>query len=458
MREDGDIEQMNDMTQGKPMKQILVFMLPVLLGNLFQQLYNVMDIIIVGQFLGVDALASVGMTGSIVFLVVGWVTGLTTGFGLLIAQAFGAKDDVSVRHYTAMSAYICGGFAVVMTTGLLLGNDIILRLLNTPDNIYSDTRSYITAIYAALTVTILYNMLAAASRALGDSKTPLYFLMFSSVLNIGLDLLFVGVLPFGVAGAGYATFLAQAVSAILCFLYVYKKYPVLHFSREEARWNWLTFRKLMSMGLPMGLQFSITAIGTMIVQSSLNLLGSTYIAAYTAAMKLQNIILQVSVALGAALSNFVGQNYGAGNLKRVKQGVRAGFIITSSYNAVAMVVGYFIAPYLVVIFADDPTGELVAIAGQLFHISARFYIPLGLIFVYRNALQGMGNGFVPMMGGVFELIARALVVFTLFKQLQFLAIIYSDPIAWLSALIPLVPYYYWYMKKIDRQNKIGSTT
>lgn len=441
---------MNDMTQGSPIKQLILFMMPVLLGNLFQTFYNIVDVIIVGRYLGVDALAAVGMTGSIVFLVVGWIMGLTSGFGILIAQAFGANDKTRLQHYCAMSTYICIGFAVVMTTGLLLANDWILSVMNTPENIFADTKAYIGLIYVAIPATFLYNMLASASRAIGDSKTPLYFLVFSSVLNIALDVLFVGVLPFGVAGAGYATAIAQAVSGILCLIYVYRQYPELRFAGEEAKYNWETFRKLMNMGIPMGLQFSITAIGTMIVQSSLNLLGSMYIAAYASSCKIQNVIMQVYAAMGSAIANFAGQNYGAGKLERVKKGVNSAIAIIAIYGFATMLLAYYVCPNAVVIFAEDTTGELVTISREYFHIVCWFYIPLGLIFVYRNGLQGIGNGVVPMLGGVFELLARALVIGLLFERLQFAGIGVSDVVAWVFALIPLLPFYYWKMWNLTR--------
>lgn len=441
---------MNDMTKGNPRKQLLVFMIPVLLGNLFQNFYGIIDQIIVGQYLGVDALAAVGMTGSITFLVIGWLIGMTTGFGLLVAQSFGAQDESKMRHYTAMSTYICSFFAITMTVGLLFANDMILKLMNTPDNIYADTKAYIGIIYMGISISILYNMLASLARAMGDSKTPLYFLILSSVLNVGLDFLFVGYLPLGVAGAAYATVLSQTIAAISCFVYVFKKYPELHFNKEEGRIKWRSIGQLMAMGIPMALQFSITAIGTMIVQSSLNLLGSTYIAVYSGCMKIQNLLLQISVAVGAAIANFVGQNYGANKLDRVRKGVREGVYILIGYNIVAMIFSYYISPQLIVFFAEDTGGELVRLSTQLFHITCWFYIPLGLIFVYRNALQGLGNGFVPMLGGVAELIARAVVIFLLFEPLQFVGICISDPIAWFSALIPLIPYYYWYMHRIEK--------
>lgn len=446
---------MNDMTTGNPAKQILVFMLPVLLGNLFQNFYNIVDTIIVGRFLGVDALAAVGTTSSIVFLVVGWICGMTSGFGILIAQAFGAKNEKLLRHYTIISAYICIVFAVAMTFGLTFANGWILQCINTPDNIFGDTYAYIGIIYLGLPATILYNLLAATARSLGDSKTPLYFLALSSVLNIGLDLVLVGCTPLGVSGAAYATIISQAISGLLCLGYVYKKYPMLHFTKEEGAFSWGTVVKLMGMGIPMGLQFSITAIGTMIVQSALNLLGSTYIAAYAGCMKIQNICMQVDVAIGAAIANYVGQNYGAKKLQRVKEGVRVALVIVAIYSAAIMVFAYFISPQLIVLFAEDTTGELVAISTQLFHISLWFYFPLGTIFIYRNALQGLGNGVVPLLGGVFELLARGLVVFLLFDSLQFVGICLADPIAWIFALIPLMPFYYLYMRKITRLESVA---
>lgn len=436
-----------NMTEGKPLKLILAFMFPVLCGNLFQNFYNIVDSMIVGRFLGVDALAAVGSTSSLNFLVVGWITGMTSGFGILVAQAYGAEDDKKLKHYVAMSMYLCIALAVIMTAGLLIANDGILRLMNTPDKIFADTSIYIAIIYAGLPATILYNMLAAIARALGDSKTPLYFLILSSILNIGLDLFLVAVIPLGVAGAAYATIASQAVSGILCLIYVWKKYEIIRFGKAERAVSLRSMRHLLAMGTPMALQFSITAIGTMIVQSSLNLLGSMYIASYSATSKIQNVVMQFYMALGAALATYVGQNYGAGKMERIKKGLNCSILATAAYSVVIMAVAYFFLPSLVKIFVADPTGELRAIAEQMFHISLWFYFPLGLIFLYRNTLQGVGNGLVPMLGGVFELLARALVVILLFEPLQFVGICISDPAAWVSALIPLIPYYYWYIKK-----------
>ena len=392
-------------------------------------------------------MAAVGSTGSINFLVIGWIVGMTSGFGIQLSQAFGANDQKRLKHYFAMSVYLCIGLAVLMTVGLLLANSTILQWMNTPDDIFFNTKKYIGIIYAGLPVTILYNMLATVARALGDSKTPLYFLIISSVLNIIFDYLFVAVLPLGVAGAAYATVLAQAISALLCLVYVWNKFPMIHFTRKDAVVKTRSIYNLLAMGVPMGLQFSITAIGTMIVQASLNTLGAVYIASYSATMKIQNIMIQVYPALGTAIATYTGQNYGAGEMKRIKQGVNACLVIEAVYSLFVMALSWSVFPMGVRIFADDPTGELYMIACQMFRISMWFFFPLGSIFIYRNVLQGLGNGFVPMMGGVFELIARALVIYVLFDSMQFIAICISDPAAWMSALIPLIPYYYWFMNK-----------
>ena len=435
------------MTKGTPWKLIFSFMVPVCCGNVFQNFYNIVDSMIVGRFLGVEALAAVGSTASVNFLVVGWIVGMTSGFGIQLSQAFGANNQKRLRHYLAMSVYLCIGLAVFMTAGLLIANTTILQWMNTPEEIFANTAKYIGIIYAGVPVMILYNMLATIARALGDSKTPLYFLILSSVLNIALDFLFVAILPFGVAGAAYATVLAQAVSAGLCLVYVWKKFPMIHFSKRDAGIEGRSIYNLLSMGIPMGLQFSITAIGTMIVQASLNTLGATYIAAYSATMKIQNIMIQVYPALGTAIATYSGQNYGAGEIKRVKKGVNACLIIEAIYSVFVMALSWSVFPMAVRIFAQDPTGELQMIATQMFRISMWFFFPLGSIFIYRNVLQGLGNGFVPMMGGVFELIARAVVIYVFFDSMQFVAICISDPAAWVSALIPLIPYYYWFVNK-----------
>ncbi|MFI3238295.1 MAG: MATE family efflux transporter [Lachnospiraceae bacterium] len=442
---------MKDMTTGSPIKNIFLFAIPVLLGNLFQNFYAIADSVIVGQLLGVEALAAVGATSSIVFLVFGWIVGLTSGFGILISQAYGAGDEWYLKHYVAMSTYICLIFTIVMTVGLLTCNDMILHAMNIPENILGDTSVYICIIYMSIPISFIYNMLTSIARALGDSKTPLYFLTLSSVINIGLDFLLVAKTPLGVAGAAYATLIAQLVSAILCFIYVFRKYKEIHFAKEHSKINMQSVKKLLGMGVPMGLQFSITAIGVMIVQSSLNTLGAIYIAAFAAAIKIQNILMQVYIAMGAAVATYVGQNFGAGKIERIKKGVRQSVITGLILTVFLMLFSYYFAGPLTRVFVTDNADDVVEIAKQYLHICLWFYPWLGMIFTYRNALQGLGNGFMPMMGGVAELIARALIVMIFFEELQFVAICMSEAIAWVSALIPLIPYYYYYTRKLTKK-------
>jgi putative MATE family efflux protein len=443
----------NDLTKGNPMKLILSFTIPILIGNIIQQLYYVIDSIIVGQFVGVNALAAVGATGSLTFLVIGWIMGMTGGFAILVAQKFGANDIQGLKHFVAMALYLCAGMAVIMTVGLLLSNQWVLTVMNTPKEIYHDTYRFIRIIYIGLTASIAYNIFSAILRALGDSKTPLYFLVLSSILNIVLDLIFVAKLDMGVGGAATATVISQIVASVLCFIYMIKKYPFLKMDRKDMVFSFRSALRLLSMGIPMGLQFSITAIGTMIVQVALNSLGPVYIAAFTACGRIQNIVTQPFPSLGASMATFVGQNTGAGRIDRVKEGVRADLILTIICSIFSMVVVLVFGDLLVKCFVSESTALVVEKSRQFFWIVAGFYPMLGLIFIYRNTLQGLGYGLVPMLGGIFELIARVAVIMVLAKPFGFVGICWANSVAWIAALIPLIPVYYYRMKKVTLQHE-----
>lgn len=444
----------NDMTKGSPIKLIIQFMIPMCLGNIFQQFYNIADSIIAGQFLGVDALAAIGSTGSLIFLVTGWLNGLTSGFSVWVAQWFGARKTDRLRHFIAMSIYICVAFVVVMTVGLLAANEPILRLMNAPENLLDDISSYMAIIYAGLVVTCAYNALAAVLRALGDSKSPLYFLIVSAVINVVLDIAFIVIFHMGVEGCAYATVIAQGISALLCLVYIIKKFPVLRLKKEDFRFSVNTVKKLLGLGIPMGLQFSITAIGTIIVQGAINVYGAVYMAGFSAAGKIQNIICTVFVAFGATIATYVGQNRGAGKMDRVKQGVRLTQMMILVCSVVLMAVIHFFGKYMIFLFIDPAETEVLHAAEIYFNIVSWAYPFLGSIFLYRNALQGMGYGFVPMMGGVFELVARAAIVFVAAANAGFAQVCMSDPAAWIAALIPLIPYYIWVMKKAEKSGQV----
>lgn len=435
------------MTTGSPAKLIIRFMIPMFLGNLFQQFYNVVDSIVAGQFLGVQALAAIGSTGSLMFFVIGWLNGLTSGFAIMVAQCFGAKKEDRMRHYVAMSVYLSVAFALVMTIGLTLANEPILRLMNYSEEIMPEVKAYMGIIYAGLLVTVAYDALSAFLRALGDSRSPLYFLMISAGINVFLDIVFIVVMGMGVEGCAYATVIAQAISAFCCFIYIVKKYPILHLKKEDFRYSWNSVKKLLGLGIPMALQFSITAIGTIIVQGAVNVYGETYMAGFSAAGKLQNILGTVFVAFGATVATYVGQNRGAGRIDRVREGVRCTQYMILAWSVIVMILMFFFGKYMTCIFVNSSETDVLAVSVEYFHTVFWCYPFLGSIFLYRNTLQGMGYGLVPMMGGIFELAARTIIVLLVAGHTSFRGVCLADPAAWIAALIPLVPYYIYIMRK-----------
>lgn len=444
----------HDMTTGSPARLIMQFMIPMFLGNIFQQFYNIADSIIAGQFLGVRALAAIGSTGSLMFFVTGWLNGLSSGFAILVSQWFGAKEYERMRHYVAMSIYLSVGWAVLMTIGLGIANEPILRLMNYKASIMPDVKAYMGIIYAGLIVTAAYNALAAFLRALGDSKSPLYFLIISAVINVGLDVAFIIYGGMGVEGCAYATVIAQGISAVLCFIYIVKKFPILHLKKENFRFSLPACGKLMALGVPMALQFSITAIGTIIVQGAVNVYGEDYMAGFSAAAKIQNVICTVFVAFGATIATYVGQNWGAGKVDRVRQGVRCTQIMILAYSVIAMILVFFFSKYLTYLFISPSETKVIEVSVLYFHTVFWCYPFLGSIFLYRNTLQGLGYGLVPMLGGVFELAARSAIVVLVAGKTSFAGVCLSDPAAWISALIPLIPYYIYVTRKWKKQGKI----
>ena len=432
----------NDMTTGNPVKLILLFSIPLLIGNIFQQFYSMVDTIIVGRFIGVEALAAVGTTSSMVFLVNGFVMGLTSGFAVLISQKYGAKDEVGVKEAVASSIILSIIATILVTFISVLSAKPLLTLMNTPSNILKDASTYIIILYAGNIAIIFYNMMAAILRALGDSKTPLYFLIVSSVLNIILDLVLIINFKMGVAGAAYATVISQGVSAILCVIYTYKRYKILRLKKDDFKVKKKYYRKHLKVGIPMALQFSITSIGIMTVQSAINIFGSTVIASYAASSKVLQLVMQPAITLGVTMATYCGQNIGAKRYDRIKEGVKKCVQISIITSVISAIILIFLGKYFVMMFVSNPDAEILSYAQQVLNISAIFFIPLGLIFVYRNALQGIGDSFIPMMAGVYELVARAIVAFTLPKVLEFMGICLADPVAWFAAVIPLAYTYY----------------
>ena len=446
--------EVKDLTQGNVFKLILGFSIPLLFGMLFQQFYSMVDTIIVGRYLGVSALAEVGSTGSINFMIIGFCMGVCNGFAIPVAQKFGARNYKLLRKYVFNSGVMSVVFSLVMTLIVCLFCRNILVFMNTPNDIIDGAYSYIFVIFLGIPVTYLYNLLAGIIRSLGDSKTPLIFLLISSILNIILDLVFIINFKMGVAGAAYATIISQGVSAILCLIYTYKRFTILRLKKEDFNVKRRYYHKHLKIGIPMALQFSITSIGIMTVQGALNVFGSTVIASYTAASKALQLVMQPAITFGVTMATYCGQNLGAKEYGRIKEGVKECTKISIITSIIAGAVLMFLGKYFVMMFISNPDAEVLKYAQQVLDISAIFFIPLGLIFIYRNALQGIGDSFVPMMAGAYELIARALVAFILPKYLRFMGICLADPVAWFAASIPLGITYFRRIRSLLKHGNI----
>ena len=440
-----------EMTKGKPLSLILGFCIPMLLGNLFQQLYSMVDTIIVGKALGTQELAAVGSTGAVSFLVLGFVMGITSGCCILPAQSFGAGRIAEMRRLIANAAYICIFATIVITALSCVFAMPLLQLMQTPPDIINMAYDYIITIFAGICVTMLYNLLAGVLRAMGDSRTPLYFLILSSLLNVGLDLLFILVLGMGVAGAGWATVTAQAVSGILCLFYIRRCYPVLSFSRDELTFSPDMIKRLAKVGLPMACQFSITAIGSILLQTAVNGLGTVYVAAVTAAGKLQNIVAAPMETLGVTMATYAGQNLGAGRVDRIREGMSKAFLVSMSYCVFAAVLIWFLGGSLCLLFMESKDAEVITAASHFMQINCLFYPMLGALFLMRNMLQGIGMSLLPMMAGVSELAARAVVSLGFVSLFGFDAVCFASPMAWSAATVLLAVIYIVKMKRLSAQ-------
>lgn len=440
-----------DMTSGSPLRLIMAFCLPLMLGSLFQQFYNMADTIIVGRFVGVGALAAVGGTGSLNYLVIGFATGICSGFSIPLAQSFGARDYSALRRYTANAVWLTIGFGTLLTAAVLLLTRRILIWVQTPDDILSMAYAYIFTIFAGIPATLLYNMCSAILRALGDSRRPLYFLLFASALNVVLDLTFILCFHMGVFGAALATVISQAVSGAVSLWYLVTRHAELRWSAEEGRPSRYHCLKLCGMGLPMGLQCSITAIGAVMLQAAVNGLGSAIVAAQTAGGRAGMILSVPLESLGTAMTTYAGQNQGARKLGRVRTGVNECLAVSAGYSAAAFVILHFADRLLIELFVSSSETEIIANAQRYLFWSSSFYLLLGTLIIYRYTLQGLGFSTLAMFAGVAEMAARALVGFLLVGTLGYFAACIASPVAWLAACVFLVPAYFWAMQKLEKQ-------
>ena len=442
-----------DMTMGKPFKMILNFTIPVFIGNIFQQFYSMVDAIIVGKFVGTKGLAAVGATGTITFLILGFLMGLTAGFTVLTSQKFGAGKMDEMRQTVGNAAVLSAIVSAVMTAVSMIGMRSLLVFMHTPADIFDDAYAYIMIICGGIFAQVLYNILASILRALGNSRTPLYFLIISAILNIVLDLVFIIVFHWGAPGAAWATVISQGISGILCLIYIVKYVPELKLKKSDWKLRGNLVKIQISVGIPMGLQYSITAIGTMMVQSALNILGSYHVAAFTAGNKIENIFTQAYVALGTAMATYNAQNIGAGKLERVREGFRKAHLIGIGYSIVTGIVLVTVGKYLSYLFISDNAAEVIPMVDTYLRCVGIFLIPLHFVNVLRNGIQGMGYGILPMMAGVAELVGRGVTAVIAAGRKSYFGTCMASPMAWIIASALLIGMYFYVMK--DMKKRLG---
>lgn len=444
-----------DMTVGKPSKMIIDFTLPIFAGNIFQQFYSMADTIIVGKFVGNEALAAVGACGTLMFLILGFLLGMTAGFTVVTSQHYGAGNMKAMRQSVASAAILSAVVSLVMTVLSMSFMRQILHLMNTPADMYGQAYGYIMVICGGIAAQVLYNLLASILRALGDSRRPLYFLIIAAGLNIVLDLLFIIVFHMEAAGAAWATVVSQGVSGLLCLIYIVLKVPELHLKKEDWRINPDLAKWQMRIGFPMAFQYSITAIGTIAVQTALNSLGSVAAAGFAAASKIEQIVTQAYVALGTTMATYCAQNVGAGEKERVRQGFRSATWIGIVYAIVTGAVIAFAGKYITPLFVSGNVNAIMGYVDTYLKCASMFFVPLVFVNVYRNGIQGMGYGMLPMMAGIAELIGRtgAAVIGAHFGS--FRGICLASPAAWVLAGGLLIIMYVKIMKRplVNEQTK-----
>lgn len=436
------------MTQGNPLKVMLQFAFPLLIGNLLQQTYNIIDAAIVGQSLGAQALASVGASTSVQFLVLGFCMGSCTGFGIPIAKYFGAGDLKHMKNIIFNGAVLTAVIAVIITVLCTLLCPWILQILSVQSDIYANAYSYLMIIFLGLPFTLLYNYLSSILRAVGDSRTPFLFLAFSAVLNIFLDLFFILVAGWGCAGAAFATIAAQAISGILCLIVIIRRMEVLWLSKENRVVRGDSITELLQMGLPTGLQFSITAIGSMVMQSANNGLGGDYVSAFTAGAKLKQFTMCPFDAIATSVSVFCSQNYGAGKIDRIHKGLRQGIAVGVGYGLFAGLILIFAGRPLSMIFVSKDASGVLDASAKYLRCMGYFYWSLGILNVTRMVTQGLGHSGRAFFSGVMEMIARTIVSLGFVETFGYTAICFADQTAWIAACCYIAPTCLYCLKKI----------
>ncbi len=431
-----------NMTEGKPLRLILAFMIPVLLGQLVQQTYNMVDAMIVGKLLGANALAAVGASSSVQFMILGFCSGSSDGFAITVAQRFGAKDYKEMRRYVFHMLTIAAAVAICLTITTALLTPNIISILKTPDNISDNANTYLLIIFLGLPFTFFYNVQASLLRAIGNSKIPFIFLAVSAGLNIFLDLFCVAVLKLGVAGAAIATITSQALSGTFCLIYIIKQVKLIHPEKDERNFDFTIARNLLFMGIPMGLQFSITAIGSMVMQASNNSLGSLYVSGYTAADRVEQFVMCPYVALSSSIATYVGQNYGAKKFDRIRNGVFQSIIMAHLYGIIFGSAMAIIGRKAAALFLPSGSDDILNVSAQFLMIVGFTFWLVSSVNVYRPAMQGMGHPGRAIFSGIVEMIARTAFCILTLPYLKFITICWTHQAAWITAGIYVIIAYY----------------
>lgn len=436
-----------DLTVGHPLKQILLFALPLVFGTMFQQLYSFADTVIVGRCLGIDALAAVGATYSLHFLILGFVQGACVGFGIPLDQSFGAGEKRELHRFLWNGFWVGSFFSVLLTVGTVILAAPLMAAMNTPENIFSMGVSYIRILFLGIPASILYNYSASVLRALGDSRHPFYFLLFSSILNVVLDYVFITDFHTGVEGAAAATVISQLVSGLLNTWWMFRRMELIEIRREDMSLSFRHIRKLCIIGLPMGVEYSVSAVGAILLQDAINILGSGAVAAQTAGEKIRQMFTLPMESIGMAMATYAGQNFGAGRMDRIKRGIRDGIVIQALYCAVVWVILLLMKGILVQLVLGSGSIQVARNAEKYLMICSCLFLLHGLLMIFRNVLQGMGYAGHAVLSGIWELAGRGLGGWIAVSGAGFTAVCFANPMAWGFALCYCAVMVLWFLKR-----------
>ena len=445
---------LHNMTEGEPLKLILPFMIPLLIGNVFQQLYNIADVVIVGRTIGVEALAAVGAVTPLFMMTMVLTIGLSNGCTVVTGQRYGAGDMEGMRRSIGTCTVLSVLFTLFIMGVFHLIIDPALVLMNIPAELLSDAKAYVMIIVDGLFAMMAYNLLSGIMRSLGDSKTPLYFLIVSSIVNIALALCFILYLGWGVPGSAIALVIAQAISAILCMVYIYMRFPQLHIGRKDFKLDGPEIWAHLRMGLPMAVQFSVLGLGIIVLQAVCNKFGGQQIAGFTAATRVEQMALQPMISSGIAMAVFTAQNYGARRFDRIREAVRKCSMLSLGFSLFAAACMFLFSEHIIGIFLENPAQEVMDAAHMYILYTVPVYFFLSQIFIYRNACQGLGIGLVPMLAGLIELIMRSGAAILLSEHFGYLGACLASPVSWTCCAIFVFCAYHYFIRILERQYRV----